>query len=185
MQLIISIVKKKIITILTLFLVVFVFAGIFHSLDAKEFAGIQVEEIGKIWKEVEATENATTSKTVNDAKLLALLLKESPTCKIGDTVILQTAYAIPDVVLTSKHIVKSGDRYFKSILIEKDDRFFTRFYYTMTVASTVGFGDIYPVSKRARAWTILLKVIVTVGWITSFENLLEQNMKQTKQAKQA
>ena len=170
--------KKKIITIITLILMVFVFAGIFDAFDAEEFAGIDVEPIGQKWKEIKDTKTKTS---IDDANLLALILNKSPNCKIGDTITLETVHAIPNVTLTAKDVVKSNDRYFKPISVEKGDKFFTRFYYTMTVASTVGFGDIYPVSKRARIFTMLLQLIVTVGWITGFL----QDFIQQKDAKES
>ncbi len=48
------------------------------------------------------------------------------------------------------------------------DKFFTRLYFTMTTASTVGYGDIYPVSRSARVTTMILQIIITIGWINGF-----------------
>ena len=43
------------------------------------------------------------------------------------------------------------------------DKFFNRFYFTMTTFSSTGYGDISPQSKEARTVAMLVQLLMTVA----------------------
>lgn len=55
-----------------------------------------------------------------------------------------------------------------NVLDDRDNltAFFTRFYYTVVIASTTGLGDICPISARARTLTVIT-IITLMGILFS------------------
>lgn len=45
--------------------------------------------------------------------------------------------------------------------------FFKMFWYSSTVSSTVGFGDMYPVSNKLKILTIIHQFFVVIGFIST------------------
>ncbi len=50
------------------------------------------------------------------------------------------------------------------------DRLFTLFYFSVSTATTVGYGDISPKSTKARFYCILFKILVFAGIISLLFN---------------
>lgn len=66
---------------------------------------------------------------------------------------------------------------------KKMKNFFDLFYYSSTVSSTVGFGDIYPVSKRLKTATMVHQFLIAIGFIgmlLNFEEVKKQYMLGTR-----
>lgn len=58
---------------------------------------------------------------------------------------------------------------FQGIPADEDDKvkFVNRLYFAMTTISTCGYGDIYPISTRAKISTMILQSLVTVGIVST------------------
>ena len=57
------------------------------------------------------------------------------------------------------------------------DRLFNMIYFSSTTFSTVGYGDIYPKSKRAKILVMLQHIIILAGLIRIFVKKNKYNIK--------
>ena len=66
--------------------------------------------------------------------------------------------------INEKEKFKKIKMYNFSLSIEEDETIpefiFNRFYYVIIITTTVGFGDIYPISKKAKILTIIYTLIL-------------------------
>ncbi len=65
----------------------------------------------------------------------------------------------------------------------KDDKnifhaFFNRFYFVVTTITTIGYGDIVPISMRARMITLFIIIFIVVVIVRSLDSLIDLYHKQ-------
>ncbi len=67
--------------------------------------------------------------------------------------------------------------HFKGIDSENDrsflNAFFNRFYFVVTTITTIGYGDIVPVSMRARMITLSIILFIVVVVVKSLDSLID------------
>jgi voltage-gated potassium channel Kch len=61
---------------------------------------------------------------------------------------------------------------FKGVPNEPTDKFYALFYYASTTFTTTGYGDIVPISRRARLVTALYMIMVGAGLIAFIRRII-------------
>ena len=67
-------------------------------------------------------------------------------------------------------------RHFSGIKKKDDenfwDAFFNRFYFILTTFTTIGYGDITPLSKTARFITVSIILVIMISILKAFDSLI-------------
>ncbi len=61
---------------------------------------------------------------------------------------------------------------FKGVPSEDTDKFYALFYYACTTFTTTGYGDIVPISRRARLVTALYMIMVAAGLLAFIRRIV-------------
>jgi len=61
---------------------------------------------------------------------------------------------------------------FKGVPSEETDKFYALFYYACTTFTTTGYGDIVPISRRARLVTALYMIMVAAGLLAFIRRIV-------------